>query len=117
MEFEIEFYEDANGNSPVREFLAELSRRQRPLYAVTLTGLELLRDSTNHGEPLTKPVGDGLFEVRRGRKDISRVLWFFIVGRKIVLVHGFVKKTDDLPDNHREVALRRKADYLRRHPR
>lgn len=45
MEFEVEFYEDEDGNCPVREFLYELKRRQRPLFAVTLTGLELLRDS------------------------------------------------------------------------
>ncbi len=116
MEFDVEFYEDERGNSPVEEFLDDLKRRQWPLYIVTDLALRKLRNRRNHRPPLTKAVGDGLFEVRSGRKDISRVLWFFTKGRKIILVHGFVKKSDDLPDNHRQIALRRMADYLRRSP-
>ncbi len=114
MEFEVEFYEDEKGDSPVREFLYGLKRQQPKLFAVTVTGLKLLEHRVNHGEPLTKPIGDGLFELRRGRKNISRVLWFFTLGRKIILVHGFVKKGDGLPEDHRRIALRRMADYLRR---
>ena len=114
MEYKVIFYEDENGNSPVTEFLYELKRRQPALFAITASGLVMLQDRKNHGEPLTRSVGEGLLEMRRGRKDISRVLWFFAAGRKIILVHGFVKKGNDLPGNHRQIALRRMAEYLRR---
>lgn len=44
-------------------------------------------------EPYSKPLGDGIFEIwaKQGR-DITRVLYFFVVGQKIILTNGFVKK-------------------------
>lgn len=114
MEYEVVFYRDAHGRSPVDGFLDDLQRENTVLYELTRNGIRKLRDRTNHGQPLTKEVGDGLMELRVGRKDISRVLWFFTVGARIVLVHGFVKKSNKLPARDREIALRRKADYLSR---
>ena len=114
MEFEVEFYEDEKGNSPVQKFLGDLRRRQPALHRLTASGISSLMDGRRHGEPLTKSIGNGLFELRVGRKDISRVLWFFTDGQKIILVHGFVKKTNEMPSRHFKIALDRKADYLRR---
>lgn len=115
MEFVVEFYEDEDGTIPVEEFLDELKRRQPKLYKLVLAGLSKLKNSDNHGEPLTKYIGDGLLELRVGRKNIARVVWFYVADRKIILLHGFVKKSDRIPKGDRCKALNRKADYERRY--
>lgn len=44
-------------------------------------------------EPYSKPLGDGIFEIRAKQgREITRVLYFFVVGQKIILTNGFVKK-------------------------
>jgi phage-related protein len=60
-------------------------------------------------------MGD-LFELRVGGKDIARVLYFFRRGRRIVLLHGFVKKSQALPGRDKELALQRLTDFVRRNP-
>lgn len=63
----------------------------------------------------SKNLGDGIFEVRaQTRTDISRVLFFFDRDRKIVLTHGFIKKTQRLPASELETAKRYRADYIAR---
>ena len=53
-------------------------------------------------EPFSKPLGAGIFEVRAKQgTDISRVLYFFVVGKKVILTNGFVKKTQKTPPRER----------------
>jgi len=115
MEFVVEFYEDEDGTIPVEEFLDELKVRQPQLYALVSAGLSKLKNSDNHGEPLTKHIGDALCELRVGRKNIARVVWFYVASAKIILLHGFVKKGDKIPKGDRLKAVNRKADYERRY--
>ena len=114
MEFELVLYEDSNGFKPVKEFLRRLRTENISLHKLVIDGIGKLQNRTNHGEPLTKYIGDDLYELRVGRKDTARVLWLFVAGAKIVLLSGFVKKTNEIPKNERTKALSRKADYLRR---
>jgi len=114
MEFEVVFYEDEHGNRPVEEFLDDLQKRQPGLYRLTEAGIKKLENSEKHREPLTKDIGDDLYELRVGRKNLARVIWFFMTGARVVLAHGFVKKTDKIPPADKRKALERKADYLRR---
>lgn len=66
-------------------------------------------------EPYSKSLGDGIFEVRAKQgTDISRVLYFFVVGRKIILTNGFVKKTQKTPPREIDRAKRYRADYQNR---
>lgn len=70
--------------------------------------VELLAE---HGPSLRLPhsraFGDGLFELRpRGRSGIGRAFYCFLVGRRVVVVHAFIKKTQQTPD--RELKLARK---------
>ena len=46
--------------------------------------------------------------------NISRILYFFVVGRRIVLTNGFIKKSQKTPRNEIEKAKRYRADYLSR---
>jgi hypothetical protein len=61
MEFTVEFYINPNGRSPVEEFLDELQRSDPNDFAVVVAGLSKLRNRHHHREPLSKVLGDGLF--------------------------------------------------------
>ena len=63
------------------------------------------------GMPLVRSLGEGLWESRSGlRTRIARIL-FFIHAGEIVLVHGFIKKTQKTPPEDRALALKRKNAY------
>jgi phage-related protein len=50
------------------------------------------------GMPHTRAMGDGLFELRlKGAEGIARVFYCMLVGRKIVFLHHFIKKSDRTP--------------------
>jgi len=58
---------------------------------------------------------EGLFELRiQASGDAARIFYFFFVDETIILVYGFVKKTQKTPRREIEKALRYKADYERR---
>ena len=60
------------------------------------------------GEPHTKAFGDGLFELRlKGREGIARVFYCALVGKRIVMLHSFIKKSDRTPLRERAIAERR----------
>jgi len=115
MEYELIFYTDERGNSPIDQFLEALGRTHPVLLQQTRIGIGKLKQRVNHGFPLTKEIGDGLYELRVGGKDIVRMLWFFVAGGRIVLVEAFVKKTTRIPEVTRKRALQRRASYLARH--
>lgn len=111
--FTVEFYEKENGDIPAEEFLNGLNIRMK----TKLVGLiKILQEKGNLlREPYSKPLGDGIFELRcKVGNDISRVLYFFYYNGKIIMTNGFVKKTRKTP---RAVIDRAKAyrdDYLER---
>ena len=78
--------------------------------------IEMLQKNGNRlREPESKPLEDGIMELRtKVGSDISRVLYFFVVGHKAVLTNGFVKKTQKTPRSEIERAKRYRADYLSR---
>jgi len=62
----------------------------------------------NLGEPHTKAMGNGLFELRlMGAEGIARVMYCTLSGRRIVMLHGFIKKTQKTPHAELEIAIRR----------
>jgi phage-related protein len=111
--FEVEFYRLPGGVRPVEVFLDSLDIKMR---AKALAGLDILADYGNTlRAPYTKPMGDGVFELRIAfGGDISRIFYFFFTGRKIVLTNGFIKKTQKTPTREIELAKKYKADYGRR---
>ena len=113
MEIEVLFYDLPNGEEPVRVFLDLLNHKMR---AKMVREIELL---ANNGpdlrEPDSKHIDDGIFELRaKTGSDISRVLYFFYVGRRAVLTNGFIKKTQKTPEGEIEKAKRYRAEYLSR---
>jgi phage-related protein len=111
MEFTVEFYVSASGQCPVREFLLELKASDPDDFAAVAAGLEKLRHRQCHREPLSKALGNGLFELRHVGKLNTRVLWFFVKGRRIIAVHGIRNKGRALPDRDLNTARERMRDW------
>ena len=111
MDFTVEFYEMEDGRQPVREFLLSLDKKMR---AKLLHRIVLLRDNgTALREPYSKPIGDGIFELRTVfSSNITRVLYFFYRGQTIILTNGFIKKTQKTPPGEIDRAKKYRADYL-----
>ena len=114
MEFELEFYKTVNGHSPVREFLLELKASDPDDFAAVAAGLAKLRNRQYHREPLSKAIGDGLFELRHVGKLNTRVLWFFVKGRRIIAVHGIRNKGQPVPVRDLDTARERMGDWRNR---
>lgn len=78
--------------------------------------IELLENRGNElREPYSKPLGDGIFELRAKQgTNITRVLYFFVVGRKIILTNGFVKNTQKTPLSEIEIAKKFRRKYENR---
>ena len=108
--FDVEFYRLPNGKAPVEEFLDSLNVKMRNK---ALNSLVLLEEFGNTlREPHSKPIGDGIFELRiKFASDITRIFYFFYVGNKIVLTNGFIKKTQKTPPAEIEFAKKYKEDY------
>src|SRR6266496_3053307 len=111
MEFTIEFYVSRSGAVPVREFLDELKRSDPIDHAAVLRGLEKLRDRQYHREPLTKALDNGLFELRHVGKLNTRLLRFFVKGRRIIAVHGIRNKGQAIPARDIDTAHERMRDW------
>lgn len=61
--------------------------------------------------PFSRAMGGGLFELRpRGRTGIGRALYCFLVGRRVIVVHAFVKKTQQTPETDLRLARKRVAE-------
>ena len=101
----LSFYCSPSGAQPVLEWLKSLPAEDRKEI-----GRDLMRVQWRWpvGMPLCSPLGDGLWEVRsslpRGR--IARVL-FCTEDDELVALHGFIKKTQQIPDAELKLAKKR----------
>lgn len=112
MDFTIELYETEGGKSPVRDFLEELKVGDSGDFAAVMAGMAKLRNRAYHRPPLSKPIGDKLFELRHVGRLNTRVIYFFVRGRRIVAVHGIRNKAWEIPARDRDVAISRMEDWL-----
>ena len=115
MSWKIEFYETENGIKCIEDYLNSI--KDQKLKAKVLHDIDLLKQ---FGTALRKPhadyLDDGIWELRtKQSSNIARTLYFTVSGKKIILLHGFVKKTPKTPVAELERAKNNKKDYLRRH--
>ncbi len=115
MEFSVEFYESESKRLPVRDFLDTLKKTDPDDYAIVMAGLVKLKNRNYHRPPLSKPIGDELFELRHVGKLNTRVIYFFAKERRIVLVHGIRSKARQIPKRDRKVAKNRRNDWMARY--
>lgn len=107
MDYSVTYYSEA-----VQEQILELPDTLAARYIVLTRRMVAL--GPNLGEPHTKAFGDGLFELRsKGAEGIARVFFCTLVGRRIVMLHCFVKKSERTPVREREIAEARMKEIKR----
>lgn len=109
----VRFFQLASGREPVRDWIGTFPREDRKLIGRDLMKVEY---GWPCGPPLCAPLTDypGLHEVRSSLTGgrIARV--FFSVSRgTMVLLHGFIKKTQASPAKELKLAARRLKEYKR----
>lgn len=67
------------------------------------------------GMPVCKPLGDGIYEVRTNlaQNRSARILFYIDEKKRMVLLHGFIKKTRKTPDEDLELAKSNKIKHQR----
>jgi phage-related protein len=100
----VTFWRSASGKEPVLEWLISLNKEQRKTIGEDLKTVEF---GWPLGMPLVRGLGKGLWEVRISLyENIARII-IKMVGHNMVLLHGFIKKTQKTPAHDLELALRR----------
>jgi phage-related protein len=62
----------------------------------------------NLGLPYTKALGKSLFEIRaKGKEGIGRAFYCALIGQRIIILHGFIKKTQVTPNNELKIARKK----------
>ncbi len=103
------FYQTDSGNQPVRDWLKGLSKADCKIIGADILTVQY---AWPVGKPLVDHLGGGIWEVRsRLDKRIARTL-FAMVDQEIVLLHGFIKKSQKTPAEELALAGKRKNLYL-----
>jgi phage-related protein len=110
MDYAIIYYSEA-----VQEAILSLPDTLAARYIVLTRRMVAL--GPNLGDPHTKTFGEGLFELRlKGAEGIARVFFCTLVGKRIVMLHSFVKKSARTPVRERELAETRMKEIKHAHP-
>lgn len=110
-EVPVRFYRSSAGREPVLDWLRSLDRDDR-----RTIGLDLMRVQFGWpiGMPLVKSLKDGLWEVRSSlpSQKVARLIVCFHQ-QTLVVLHGFIKKTQKTPSDDLEVAKRRMKEITK----
>jgi phage-related protein len=107
--YTVDFYKTPGGNEPVREWLKALPSEWRRIIGEDLKTVQF---GFPLGMLLVRKMEADVWEVHSTLPDgIARVL-FTVQGRRIVLLHAFIKKSQKTPQNELAVARKRLADLL-----
>ena len=89
--------------------LSEIERWPDGILADYARLVELLMEfGPNLKMPHSKALGKGLFELRpKGTEGIGRTFYCYLVGRRIIILHAFIKKTQETPENELKIARKR----------
>ena len=114
--WEIEYYQTAAGSVPVAEFVEDLPPQAQAKF---IRSLELLEE---YGLLLRQPWVKNIHGISKLRElrftafgEIYRVFFFPVAGRKLILLHGFKKKSQETPKRELQTAEARMKDYVYRH--
>ena len=98
MEYSVVYYSEA-----VQKQILELPDTLAARYIVLTRRMAVL--GANLGEPHTKAFGEGLFELRlKGAEGIARGFFCTLIGKRIVMLHSFIKKSERTPPRERKLA-------------
>jgi len=111
MNWQVVFYIDADGNEPVKDFI--LAQPDGAI-AEILHVFKLLKEfNITLGMPYVRKINkSGIRELRiKHGSDIFRIFFFAHKGRRLVLLHAFMKKEDRISKNDKDLAIKRMNDY------
>lgn len=104
-EYRVTFYrKESNGEEPVKDYLDRLDKKSR---AKVLKYIEFLREHGGHlDEPYSRHIEGKIRELRVGfSTNHHRIFYFVFIGKNIILLSSFLKKTPKTPAREIEKAL------------
>ncbi len=106
------FFRTEAGGGPVREWLKSLPKQDCKRIGADIKTVEF---GWPVGMPVCRPVGSGIYEVRTqlNQNRIARVLFYVDKHSRMVLLHGFIKKTRKTPTGDLELARRNMSKHQR----
>ena len=111
--YKVIFYEKEDGSRPAYEYIRTLPDKMRARIYKIAAMLE--EEGMQARMPYSEYLQDGIFQIRAQQEgNITRVLYFFNDGKKVILTNGFTKKTPKTPPAEIERAKRYKAEYEQR---
>ena len=112
--YEIVYYRDIKESSPIETFFKELPDKDR---SKVFAHIQLLKEKGFLPFPYTSDI-KGAKKLRELRIRFSfrfyRIIYFMFTKSRIVLLHGFAKKSKKIPPHEIEVSQKRMEDFLRR---
>lgn len=111
-QYTVYFYKDSNtGNSLVKEYIAQLPFKQK---TKVLKYIEFLRVNRGYlDEPYSKHIQGKIRELRVDfSKDKHRIFYFAFVGKKIILLHAFLKKSKKTPKREVNKAINNYNNFI-----
>lgn len=107
---QVEFFKTEQNNEPVRDFLKALSPEDKKSVGADIMAVEMLWPI---GYPTVRKLDTDLWGVRSSISDkrICRVL-FTVSGKRMILLHAFIKKTQKTPKDDMELGKKRKSLVL-----
>jgi len=110
--WEITYYKTSSGQDVIKDFIDNLQENTQAKLARQFDLLE--EHGSQLGMPHAKAMGGGLIELRiRGKQEV-RIFYAFAVGKRIYLLHAFVKKTKTTPNKELAIARERKSEIEKR---
>jgi phage-related protein len=104
----VEFYRESNGNEPVRNWLQSLDK---PVKIIVGEDISKVQFRWPLEMPLIRNLGGGIHELRSHVPNgIIRIL-FMVTNKRMLLLHGFIKKTQKLPSQDYNIAKERVKNY------
>lgn len=102
----VAFFRTEADNEPVREWLTGLGREQRRLIGIDIKTVQL---GWPIGMPVVRKLEPKLWEVRSDLEGIIARVIFTVVGSQMILLHGFIKKSQKTPTVDLQTARQRHA--------
>ena len=109
--YQVEFFVTESGEAPAEVFIDSLDVRMSAKIYRLLAMIE--QNGPELREPYSKHLEDGIFELRAVfGTNITRVLYFFFIGKKVIITNGFVKKTQKTPKSEIDKAKVYRKQYI-----
>lgn len=103
-QFEIVFFKTVNEKEPVKDWLSSLDKKEKFEISKDIAKVQIMFPFKM---PLVKSLGGGIFEIRSNLNNKISRIFFCLYDKQIVLLHAFIKKTQETPNKELNIAKER----------